>query len=273
MDLLARSDNCKILSAKHDLMVSLGDDWDRYLNYLKNWFRGKLTKNEFDRQTRFFLTKQQIFFHNKFILEILNKIECVDASAVPQVPVKASVKEEHETSTTHSTKKRKKTTQLVREVDAFHPYSPADFVREVDAFKDPSKVIYNNTNVPTIRYAAQELFLSDQSLVMGRFLVGAWENGLMNVEDVAIEMVVQAVQVILKNILSSCIRRRSHYKVTSNSFYYDIGATLKDPTIRNTISRQKADDDTLELSSKELFSNLSTRKFNDDSVFLADCER
>lgn len=270
MDSLMRADNCKILSAKHDLMTSLGDDWDRYLNYLKNWFRGKLSKEEFDRQTRFFLTKQQIFYHNKFILEILNKVECVDASAIPQVSTTvktSSVKEDHD-ATTHSSKKRKKTLQF--EQQAFHPYSPADYVKEVDAFKDP-KMIYNNTNVPTLRYAAQELFLSDHSLVMGRFLVGAWENGLMNVEDVAIEMVVQAVQVVLKNILSSCIRRRKHYKVTSN-FYYDIGATLRDPTIRNTISRQKADDDTLELSSKELFSTYSTRKFNDDSLFLAACE-
>jgi transcriptional adapter 1 len=73
-------------------------------------------------------------------------------------------------------------------------------------------------------------------------LVGCWENNLDYVDDQAVEILVQAVQIMLKNILSHCIRQRKHYKVTSDKkFYYDIGCQQKDPTLRN--SRIKIEDE------------------------------
>ena len=46
---------------------------------------------------------------------------------------------------------------------------------------------------------------------------------------------------------------------------------MKDPTIRNTVTRQKIDDDVLELD-KEIASVTFTRKSNDNSLYLAACE-
>lgn len=278
MDHQSTTDKNKLVSSKHDLQVLLGDEWSRYLMLLKTWFRGQLfclfllllfifpqflggTKEDFDRQTRLFLTKQQIFYHNRFLLEILNKVGCIEKTVaiIPKV-------EEHE-SNTHSSRKRKKTTQHSFEQQTFHPYSPTEFVKEIPINTDPNK------NRFQYRYAAQELFLSDFNLVSGRFLIGAWENGLSNVEDAAIEMIVQAVQIVLKNILSSCIRKRKHYRVTSEgNFYYDVGCPLKDPTLRNTISRQKVDDDTMGLNTRILTSAYMPKKTNDESLILAACE-
>lgn len=49
------------------------------------------------------------------------------------------------------------------------------------------------------RFAAQELFLPDIGMVLGRLLCGAWESGLATADDEVAEMIVQAVQVrILK---------------------------------------------------------------------------
>lgn len=126
-----------------------------------------------------------------------------------------------------------------------------EFVKAIDS--DP-------TRSSTIRYAAQELFLPDNSLIYGRFLAGCWDNGLEFVDDQAIEMIVLGVQMVLKNILSHCIRQRKHYRVTSDKkFYYDVGCELRDPTIRNTITRQKIDN---ELPTIE-------KKPADDSVYLS----
>lgn len=126
-----------------------------------------------------------------------------------------------------------------------------EFVKAIDA--DP-------TRSSTIRYAAQELFLPDNSLIYGRFLAGCWDNGLEFVDDQAIEMIVLGVQMVLKNILSHCIRQRKHYRVTSDKkFYYDVGCELRDPTIRNTITRQKIDNSLPTIEKKPA----------DDSVYLS----
>lgn len=142
-------------------------------------------------------------------------------------------------------KRRRKNDEIV-----FHVHPINEFVKTIDC--DPRS--------STIRYAAQELFLPDNSLIYGRFLAGCWDNGLEFVDDQAIEMIVLAVQMILKNILSHCIRQRKHYRVTSDKkFYYDVGCKLNDPTVRNTLTRQKIDS---EVPSIE-------RKTADDSIYLA----
>lgn len=106
---------------------------------------------------------------------------------------------------------------------------------------DPTK---NNT----IRYVAQELFLPDNTLINGRFLAGCWENGLEFVDEQAIEMIASGVQMILKNILSKCIRQKKHFKISSDrKFYYDVGCEFKDPTLRNTVTKQKLDMDVMQV--------------------------
>lgn len=67
------------------------------------------------------------------------------------------------------------------------------------------------------------------------------------------------------------MRRKNYYRVTTDrNFYYDVGSSLKDPTVRNTVTRQKIDDDVLELD-KEITSVTSSRKTNEDSLYLAAC--
>lgn len=125
-------------------------------------------------------------------------------------------------------KRRRKNDEIVFQVNPIN-----EFVKAMEY--DPSK---NNS----IRYVAQELFLPDNSLICGRFLAGCWDNGLEVIDDQAIEMIVVGVQMVLKNILSHCIRQRKHFRVTSDKkFYFDVGCEFKDPTIRNTLTRQKID--------------------------------
>jgi transcriptional adapter 1 len=143
-------------------------------------------------------------------------------------------------------KRRRKNDEIVFQAHPIH-----EFVKPIDS--DP-------TRSSSIRYIAQELFLPDNSLIYGRFLAGCWENGLDFVDDQAIEMIVMGVQVMLKNIVSHCIRQRKNYRVTSDKkFYYDIGCEHKSLDIRNTITRQKVDS---EIPPVE-------RKAQDDSIFLS----
>jgi len=125
---------------------------------------------------------------------------------------------------------------------------------------------------PQPRYSAQELLLPDAGFILGRFLIGCWEEGLIGIDDNVAEYVALAVRVLLKNLLSSIIMKRRHYKVTGGgAFYYDVGAQLKNPEIRNTVTRNKIDDGPLEID-KEITSPNFTIPPNDAPVSLAACE-
>jgi len=235
-----------VFNAKRNLENSLGDDWQKYLSHLRKFFRNG-NKIEFDKEIRKFLTNKQIYYHNSFLLAILNTADVIEsANQTAITPAVTKTEEVLEHTSNPVIKRRRKNDDALFQVHPIH-----EFVKMVNS--DPTKTA-------TIRYAAQELFLPDNSLVYGRFLAGCWDNGLELVEDQAIEMIVLAVQMMLKNILSHCIRQRKHYRVTSDKkFYFDVGCKQKDPTVRNTITKQKID---LEYPTIE-------RKICDDSIYLS----
>ena len=222
--------------------------------------------SEFDREIRSFLTNKQIYYHNNFLLAVLNSADVTESSH-HQAPSTATVKTEEivveQQTPAPIPKRRRKNDEIVFQVHPIH-----EFVKPMDY--DPSR--------SSIRYAAQELFLPDHSLiygmfksdanitydfitcVAGRFLAGCWDNGLEFVDEQAIEMIVLGVQTMLKNILSHCIRQKKNYRVTSDKkFYYDVGCEFKNLDVRNTVTRQKIDS---EIPTIE-------RKAQDDSIYLS----
>lgn len=290
----------KLLAAKNRLCTALGETSTKtYMSNLKMWFRKIWTKEQFDLECRKLFTSDQKHLHNEFFLAILNKITIPlhsqqsqnSASIEHSVSMSASSK-----SASASGKKRKRNSRPVSERTTFEPIELYDFLPE-DNFdlRPPS------TPLPQPRFAAQELFLPDNGLILGRLLVAAWENGLANADENVCELVVVAVQVsfykkichelhnlyffryfvvvvflqlqtLLKNILSAILKSRKHYRVTNNgNFFYDVGHPMKDPFLRNTATRQIIDDHPFEIN-KELSSTNFVRQSNDDSVFLASCE-
>lgn len=272
----------KVVVAKNALLTALGDNSSKYLSNMKLWFRHKWSKEQFDYESRKFLTVEKMHLHNQFLIAMLNKI---DAFQIPQQPSPTSggglllgsvgVSAGTNSSGSSSRKaKRKKSSRITSDRATFEPYDFLDFIME-DSMKSIRPAPGTDANVqilPTQRYCVQELFLPDAGFILGRFLIGAWESGLVNVEDNVAEYVAMAVQVLLKNLISTVIVKKEHYKVTGEgSFYYDVGATLKDPSIRNTVTRQKLDDGPLELD-KEITSPNFMRRSNDDVTFLTACE-
>ncbi|XP_036318529.1 transcriptional adapter 1-like [Rhagoletis pomonella] len=273
----------KVIVAKSALMAALGDNVSKYLANMKLWFRYKWSKEEFDSESRKFLTPEKMHLHNQFLLAILNKI---DAFHTPEQS--PGLFATHNNSGTPSSapgtgsggsgsgrsRKRKRSSRTNSDRVTFEPYDFLDFIVEdnLECIRPTAGTDANVQILPTQRYCVQELFLPDAGFVLGRFLIGAWEVGLTNVEDNVAEYVAMAVQVLLKNLVSAIIMNRKHYKVTGDgSFYYDVGAPLKDPSLRNTVTRQKIDDGPLELD-KEITSPNFLRRSNEDGIFLSACE-
>ncbi|KAI9590534.1 transcriptional adapter 1-like isoform X1 [Glossina fuscipes] len=271
----------KVLITKNALMLALGENASKYTANMKLWFRHKWSKEEFDYESRKFLTADKVHLHNQFLLAILNKI---DAFQIPQQQSSPTNTISHtvggngnsaaNSGSGNRKAKRKRSSRAYSDRVTFEPYDFLDFIVEdnMKCIRPASGTEANVQILPTQRYSVHELFLPDAGFILGRFLIGAWESGLVNVEDSVAEYVAAAVQVLLKNLISTIIMKRQHYKVTGEgSFYYDVGAQLKDPSVRNTVTRQKVDDSPLELD-KEITSPNFMRRSNDDAVFLSACE-
>lgn len=68
------------------------------------------------------------------------------------------------------------------------------------------------------------------------------------------------------------IKTRKYYRATAGSrFTYDYGAQFKDPTQRNTISRQVVEEYPLDID-KEIVSTIMMRRTNENVAFTASCE-
>lgn len=198
----------RVLEAKDQVFAALGENSKVYLANMKLWFRKVWTKEQFDAECRKMFTPNQIHLHNAFFLAILNKIT---------LPLFQNQNNNNNNTSTNSTesnlvvnplskaaKKRKKSSRPTVERSTFTPVDLYDFLpdeSQESILRQPS------TPLPQPRYAAQELFLPDTGLILGRIMVSAWENGLTNAEDNVCEMVVIAVQVselTLDEFLSYC---------------------------------------------------------------------
>lgn len=255
-----------VLDSKQALMEALGDNSGKYLANMKLWFRQKWTKEMFDVECRKLFNRDEIHLHNRFLLAILNKIDTVmPPVAVPPLAISGHIRP-IVTSASRKRKRARLTDQLT-----FDSAEPLDYLPEENLDTTPADFNANGQPLQE-RYCVQELFLPDNGLVLGRLLIGAWQVGLANVDESCAEMISQAVQILLKNILTAILMKRKGYKTANGGqFVYDFGAPAKDIFTRNTVTRAKIDDAPLELD-KEITSMNLPRRVSDSTVVLASCE-
>lgn len=227
----------QLLVAKQRLMYALGDNQTNYLTNMKQWFRQKWTKEEFDRESRKLLGIEQIHLHNQFFLALLNKIEPlhtkrpvepligsaaatvpsvrnsypnsdmmdgVNPSLVQPMNVPSRVATAADGSGASSSAKRRKRSSRPTTSDraTFDSADVFDYLAEenFEGVRPPGGISPPRSLSPQ-RFSVQELFLPDAGLVMGRLLVGAWESGLVSAEENVSELIVLAVQVDTNSFL------------------------------------------------------------------------
>ncbi|KAJ2950769.1 hypothetical protein O0L34_g9033 [Tuta absoluta] len=202
--------------ARRKLNEVLGEKSTKYFNHMKQWFRMKLTKEEFDTEARALLKPDQVHYHNEFLLALLNKVEGL---------AEASLTISQEKASSHRNSRRHKRSSRTSEKSNFEP---ADLLEYLPPNSPPG------AGSDGVKYAAQEIFLPDHALVVGRFMLAAWELGLEGADDDAADMVVVSVQNFLKNIIATVIAQRKGYKKRNNLFMYDIGGEVPNMWLRNT---------------------------------------
>ncbi|CAK1551657.1 unnamed protein product [Leptosia nina] len=203
-------------SARRKLNEVLGDKSTKYYNHMKQWFRMKLTKEEFDMEARSMLSSEQIHYHNDFLLALLNKVEGLAETSITIAQEKAS-------SHNRNSRRHKRTSRISEKSN----FEPADLLDYLPPNSPPG------AGSDGVKYAAQEIFLPDHALVVGRFMLAAWELGLEGADDEAADLMVVAVQNFLKNVISAVISQRKGYKLRNKHFMYDIGADMPNMWLRS----------------------------------------
>ncbi|XP_045763968.1 transcriptional adapter 1-like [Maniola jurtina] len=209
------SDTLNICRRK--LNDALGDKSTKYFNHMKQWFRMKLTKEEFDTEARALLSLDQVRYHNEFLLALLNKVEGLAETSITIARDKAI-------SHNRNSRRHKRSSRTSEKSN----FEPADLLEYLPPNSPPG------AGSDGVKYAAQEIFLPDHALVVGRFMLAAWELGLEGADDDAADIIVVAVQNFLKNIITAVISQRKGYKLRNKRFMYDLGGDMPNMWLRNS---------------------------------------
>lgn len=242
----------ELTSARRKLENALGDTLKpQYFAHLRTWFRKGCTKEELDIEAKKLLS-EQFHFHNEFLLAILNKCQTLANFTLMTSPsVKSATGAVLSPTTSIGSPHRlplldvdngrlrvgsiKKSSKISRPSfdQRFSPSHSPDSLPIVDEFEpyDPDE--------RNLMYAFREPTLPDQALVGGRLLIAAWDEGLDgSVNDpAATELIVAAVDQLLKNIIKSLLMDRSAFKLRANKTPYDIGSATANPYL---ITKQRS---------------------------------
>ena len=245
-------------SARRKLQSALGESQSDYFAHMKRWFRKQTNKEDFDIEARKLLSSDKVHLHNEFLLAILNKCQTL-ANFTPAVQPKPSTAEllspsKYETKVNSSETSRlrkgkvKKSNKSNRFDHRFQPVVISNVVVDVDLYD-------LHEDEKSLRYCHREFAtLPDVSLIHGRTLVSAWEEGLEGVDDPAVELLVSAVQHQLRQIITAMITLRNGYKLR-DKIPYAIGSVVPDPWLLNSQRRLRprgADVDVAEATEDDL---------------------
>lgn len=222
--------------ARLRLIEVLGDQSARYFERMKQWFKMKITKEEFDLESRKQLTKDQIHLHNQFLLCLFQKCQGlahmsrtkVVGSHLAVVPNAPAFNDSDCPSPSESAKRQRLSKKRHHtERTGFEPVEVVDYLPTLR----PST--YQPNDEPQ-RNCAHELFLPDQAFLMGRLMLAAWECGLEGANDSAADFMVCAVQHFLKSLLVAVISQRNAFKTHSKHFPHGMGTSIPNPWLRNS---------------------------------------
>uniref|UniRef100_A0A1B6IQN5 Uncharacterized protein n=1 Tax=Homalodisca liturata TaxID=320908 RepID=A0A1B6IQN5_9HEMI len=200
--------NDELYSIREKLMEALGDKAKVYCQHMKMWFHMKWTKEQFDAEVRKILDPKQAHLHNQFLLHMY--IKC----SKPDLPP-------HSRNDGRSKSKRRGRQSSY----GFEQTNVQEFA--------PTRITQRPPDDPP-RYCGQELLLPDQELIYMRLTLSAWELGLKGAERGAAEMLVAAVRVFLKNIVTTVVSRRNGFRMRGDGIQHSIGVPVPNPWLKNT---------------------------------------
>lgn len=242
-------------SARKRLVEALGSEKkQKYFHHMKQWFRMKLSKEEFDSLARELLAIDSVHLHNEFLLAILTKCQLFSSSSSTSRSELYHRHEEQRVDTGQGTsnmrdhntslniysapaverkkikpKKKNKVSRPTHDGN-FEPVTVQD-TAPTATLREPQAIIDSGAG-----YLSRSLCLLDTGPLKGRLLLAAWDHGITQVGDNVANILQEATQQCLKNILMATVSRRRGYRMREGRFIHSLGTTPPNPWLRNTAS-------------------------------------
>ena len=205
----------ELSSTRQKLFEVLGDSQVLYLEHMKNWFRKKSSKEEFDAAARKLLSAECVHLHNQFLLAILNKCQTL-VNLSPVV-----VKGEHQELLSPGKLEgsdRLKVGRIRRKAAGgkFQAVQPSLCAPEQDLEVEKSVAVGE---------------------VAGRLLVAAWEGGLEGAGDGAVSLALAGLEQQMRKVVRCLVMSRSTWR-QKGFLRTGVGAG-PDPWLLNTQTRRE----------------------------------
>jgi len=256
----------ELSSTRRKLFDLLGDNQAQYLEHLKSWFKKKSSKEDFDSAARKLLSSESVHLHNQFLLAILNKCQTLVnlSPSQPGILKTASSNEssgqnnpelispsKYESPTSGSERlkkgkiKRKSKPNRASLEHRFQAVSTPACAPEVGPSIPSAGGVSGVTSVSlreeerSVKFCAREGTLPDIALIHGRLMVGAWEEGLEEVEDQVVQLVLVAVEQQIRKLLTALLQTRNSWRVKEGLPYAMGRNSAPNPWLLNTQAKRR----------------------------------
>lgn len=232
--------------AKQKLLNKLGSNYSIYIQLLGKWFRGMITKEEFDKNARQLIEQNFVLEHNKFWLAFFH--HCANSAS-------SSIQ-------THNFQINNAIGQHFKQRCTNSSYGLDQSGQSPD-----STSAQKPPNIPN--YGSKVRCLPNKVITHMKIFVIAWEMGLDSANDHVSLYINLALQHFLKNIITELICTKTAYRLRENKFKYAIGVKPMNPYLNNSLKvfSSNLEYDPYQIESNKMNSSLVDTYAYNDSLF------
>lgn len=234
--------------AKQKLLDRLGSNYGIYIQLLGKWFRGSISKEEFDRSAKQLIEQNFVMEHNKFWLAFFH--HCANNPATSSQAHSLHLDDRLNTHYCHFS-----SGQNPR-------HKNADYSLDSNSAQmDTNRIMLNGC--PKVRC------LPNKVITHMKIFVIAWELGLDSASDNVSIYLNLALQHFLKNIITELICTKTAYRLRENRFKYAIGVKPINPFLNNSLKiySSNLEYDPYQIESNKMNSSLVDAYAYSDSLF------
>lgn len=233
---------------KQRLLEKLGPSYGSYVQLLGKWFRGIISKEEFDKSAKQLVEENFVIEHNKFWLAFFQ--HCANNAS------KSIQSHNH--------------FRLNEKLNRHHNHPNKDNDYRVDHSAGSPGSMTDGQSPAGIGFDGNKVrCLPNKVITHMRILVIAWEMGLDSVNDHVSSYINLALHHFLKNIITELICTKTAYRLRENRFRYAFGVKPMNPYLNNSLKvyTSNLEYDPYQIESNKMNSSLVDTYAYNDSLF------
>lgn len=235
---------------KQRLLEKLGPSYNLYVQLLGKWFRGIISKEEFDKAAKQLVEENFVIEHNKFWLAFFQ--HCAN-NASKNIQSHSHFRLNDKIANHFDHKGNFKNHHYEKDHSSESPELLSDE-------QEQSNMTYDGARVKS---------LPNKVITHMRIFVIAWEIGLDSVNDQVSSYINLALHHFLKNIITELICTKTAYRMRENRFKYAFGIKPMNPYLNNSLKiyTSNLEYDPYQIESNKINSSLVDTYAYNDSLF------